>query len=143
MNHFTTMARIESPATGTSTSLTDVCQNTLLERTPGFCDTRTTEGVANAKARCDRSPRGYGSLSAAQGELVGSIDRQTDRSISAVAWCYRMRPLIGICVVLYTLAMAGVSCAAHQIVDRFGVAAGLVAVGAMYATAFCWERRRR
>jgi hypothetical protein len=53
-----------------------------------------------------------------------------------------MRPLIWICVALYTLAMAGVSYAAHQITGRYGVAGGLVTIAAMYGAAHYFERRR-
>jgi hypothetical protein len=53
-----------------------------------------------------------------------------------------MRPLIWICIVLYTLAMAGVSFAAHRIVGNFGWFGGLVAIAAMYGAAVYWERRQ-
>ncbi len=47
------------------------------------------------------------------------------------------------CVVLFAVAMEGVSYAAHQIVGRFGVAGGLVTIAAMWGAAVHWERRRR
>jgi hypothetical protein len=53
-----------------------------------------------------------------------------------------MRPLIWICIVLYTLAMAGVSFAAHRIVGNFGVVGGLLTIAAMYGAAVYWERRQ-
>jgi hypothetical protein len=39
-----------------------------------------------------------------------------------------MRPLFWICIALYTLAMAGVSYVAHQIVGNFGWFGGLVTI---------------
>jgi hypothetical protein len=49
-----------------------------------------------------------------------------------------MRPLIWICVAVYTVAMASVGYAAHRIVVGFGVASGLVTIGSMCAaTCYC------
>ena len=38
--------------------------------------------------------------------------------------------LILVCIVLYSAAMAGVDYAAHQIVGRFGIVAGLAVIAA-------------
>ena len=53
-----------------------------------------------------------------------------------------MRPLIWICIVLYTLVMAGVSFAAHRIVGNFGVVGALLTIAAMYGAAVYWEGRQ-
>jgi hypothetical protein len=54
-----------------------------------------------------------------------------------------VRPLILACLVLYAVAMAGVSFAAHGIVDRFGVIGGLVTIAAMYGAARWYDHRAR
>jgi hypothetical protein len=53
-----------------------------------------------------------------------------------------MRPLILICIALYTLAMAGVGYIAHQIVGNFGWFGGLATIAAMYGAAVYVERRQ-
>jgi uncharacterized membrane protein len=50
--------------------------------------------------------------------------------------------LILVCIVLYSAAMAGVDYAAHQIVGRFGIVAGLAVIAAMYGAARYFERER-
>ena len=54
-----------------------------------------------------------------------------------------MRPLIWICIALYTLVMAGVSFAAHRIVEVFGVLGGLITIAAMYGAARWYDKRER
>jgi hypothetical protein len=46
-----------------------------------------------------------------------------------------MGSMIWLCVAVYALAMAGVSVAAHRIVENFGALGGLVTIVAMLATA--------
>jgi hypothetical protein len=53
-----------------------------------------------------------------------------------------MPPLIWIWVVLYAIAMIGVSFAARHIVGHFGWLGGLVALVAVYAAAIYYERRQ-
>lgn len=54
-----------------------------------------------------------------------------------------MRPRILACLVLFAIAMEGVSYAAHGIVGRFGVIGGLVTIAAMYAAARWYDHRER
>jgi uncharacterized membrane protein YhiD involved in acid resistance len=54
-----------------------------------------------------------------------------------------VRPLILACIAVYAFAMAGVSFAAHGIVDRFGNIGGLVTIAAMYGTARWYDHRAR
>jgi hypothetical protein len=54
-----------------------------------------------------------------------------------------VRPLILACLALFAVAMAGVSFAAHGIVDHFGVIGGLVTIGAMYGAARWYDHRAR
>lgn len=51
-----------------------------------------------------------------------------------------MRPLIWISLVAYALVMAGVSFAAHRIVDNFGVLGGLVVLAAIFAAAHWYDK---
>jgi hypothetical protein len=53
-----------------------------------------------------------------------------------------MRPIILICVAVFSVAMSGVSFAAHQIVGNFGVAGGLLTIAMMYGVARYFERER-
>ena len=54
-----------------------------------------------------------------------------------------MRPLILACLALYAVATAGVSFAAHGIVDHFGVVGGLVTIATMYGAARLYDHRVR
>jgi hypothetical protein len=53
-----------------------------------------------------------------------------------------MRPLVWICIALYTFAMLAVYRTAHFIVAEFGAIGGLAPTAAMYGAAVYWERRR-
>ena|SRR5258705_13353596 len=67
----------------------------------------------------------------------------TARDPHSDARASHMRPLIWTCIVLYTLAMAAVSFAAHWIVGNYGGVGALLTIAAMYAAAVYWEWRLR
>jgi hypothetical protein len=52
-----------------------------------------------------------------------------------------MKPTLLFCIGLFAVAMYAVSVGAHKIVGTFGVAGGLITIGAMYAAARWYDHR--
>lgn len=54
-----------------------------------------------------------------------------------------MRPLILVCVVVFSVVMLGVRFAAHSIVDNYGTTGGLVVLAAILGAAYLYDGRQR